>query len=151
MSQADPIRIVLVGTSAPGLLDLRSTPIAKAYPGVEVHANIISGILDDMVWHAPAWSIGVEIITLLAVALITLLVTPRLSPLRQVALSVALVVLLLILNTLAFVIEAARDVLIWGRIPDMPAVFAHISFSMLVAWAGFFWFQKTRRGFGDVL
>lgn len=57
----------------------------------------------------------------------------------------------LILNPLAFVIEAARDVLIWGRIPDLPAVFAHISFSMLVAWAGFFWFQKTRRGFGDVL
>lgn len=123
-------RIVLVGTSAPGLLDLRSTPVANAYPGVEVHANIISGILDDMVWHAPAWSIGVEIITLLAVALITLLVTPRLSPLRQVALSAGLVVLLLMLNTLAWnkglVLPLASSLLLLA-----------VLFTYIMAW-GFF-------------
>jgi len=43
--ETDPMalkdKVVLVGTSAPGLLDLRSTPVQNIYPGVEVHANII--------------------------------------------------------------------------------------------------------------
>ncbi len=40
-------KIVLVGTTALGLQDMRSTPVAKVFPGVEVHANLISGILDQ--------------------------------------------------------------------------------------------------------
>jgi adenylate cyclase len=95
-------RIVLVGTSAPGLLDLRSTPVANAYPGVEVHANIISGILDDRVWHAPAWGIGVEILLLLLTGLITLLVTPRLSPTWQMALTLCVAIGLIGFNTFAW-------------------------------------------------
>lgn len=95
-------RIVLVGTSAPGLLDLRSTPVANAYPGVEVHANIISGILDDKVWHAPAWDVGVEVLLLLLTGLVTLTVTPRLSPVRQVALTAALAIALVTFNTVAW-------------------------------------------------
>ena len=38
-------RIALVGTSAPGLLGLRSTPVGEVYPGVEIHANMIAGML----------------------------------------------------------------------------------------------------------
>lgn len=95
-------RIVLIGTSAPGLLDLRSTPVANAYPGVEVHANIISGILDGRVWHAPPWGVGVEVLMLLVTGLVTLLLTPRLSPLWQLVLSVGLAAVLFALNTLAW-------------------------------------------------
>ncbi len=39
-------KIVLVGTTAPGLADLRATPVSGLYPGVEVHANLIAGMLD---------------------------------------------------------------------------------------------------------
>ena len=42
-------RIVLVGTTAPGLNDLRATPIAEAFPGVEVHATLLAGALDKRV------------------------------------------------------------------------------------------------------
>ena len=38
-------KIVLLGTTAPGLLDLRVTPVGETYPGVETHANVISGAL----------------------------------------------------------------------------------------------------------
>ncbi|UCD37402.1 MAG: CHASE2 domain-containing protein [Fidelibacterota bacterium] len=38
-------RIILVGSSAPGLMDLRSTPVVEAFPGVEIHANVIMSIL----------------------------------------------------------------------------------------------------------
>lgn len=55
------------------------------------------------------------------------------------------------LNPLTFVIEQARDVLMWGKLPDWSGlVVAHI-LGMLVAWTGFYWFQKTRKGFADVL
>ncbi|MFH1449726.1 MAG: adenylate/guanylate cyclase domain-containing protein [bacterium] len=40
-------KIVLFGTSAPGLMDLRSSPFSPAYPGVEIHANIIKNIKDN--------------------------------------------------------------------------------------------------------
>ncbi len=39
-------RVVLLGTTAPGLLDLRVTPVGEAFPGVEVHANLLAGLLD---------------------------------------------------------------------------------------------------------
>ena len=55
------------------------------------------------------------------------------------------------LNPLTFVIEQSRDVLIWGNIPDWSGLIIAYIFSMLVAWAGFAWFQKTRKGFSDVL
>lgn len=41
--------LVLVGTTSTGMFDLRSTPLEAVYPGVEVHANILNGILDSFV------------------------------------------------------------------------------------------------------
>lgn len=58
---------------------------------------------------------------------------------------------LLLLNPLTPVIEQARDVLFWGRAPDMSLLAIYLIFSLLVAWLGFAWFQKTRKGFADVL
>jgi adenylate cyclase len=85
----DPARlrekIVLIGTSAPGLLDLRSTPVQNIYPGVEVHANIISGILDDRIKHKPAWTIGYEFVLLVVIATSMALLLPLVSPLLAAA------------------------------------------------------------------
>ena len=89
--KADPARlrgkIVLIGTSAPGLLDLRSTPVQNIYPGVEVHANIISGILDHRIKHKPAWTIGYEFVLLVVVAVSMALLLPLVSPLLAAAAS----------------------------------------------------------------
>ncbi|MGD2170726.1 MAG: adenylate/guanylate cyclase domain-containing protein [Gammaproteobacteria bacterium] len=74
-------KIVLIGTSAPGLLDLRSTPVQNIYPGVEVHANIISGILDDRIKHKPAWTVGYELVLLIVIAVSMALLLPLVSPL----------------------------------------------------------------------
>ena len=56
-------KIALVGTTAPGLLDLRATPVGSVYPGVEIHANLIAGMLDRNIkaasrrtCSAPRWS-----------------------------------------------------------------------------------------------
>ena len=58
---------------------------------------------------------------------------------------------LLHLNPLTFMIEQARDVLVWGRPPDWQGLGLYFLLSLIVAWLGLFWFQKTRRGFADVL
>ncbi|MEJ7136845.1 CHASE2 domain-containing protein [Amphibiibacter pelophylacis] len=62
-------RLVLVGSSAPALADLRATPIAPALPGVEVHAHVLSGLIDgDLPWR-PDWASGYEILSLIVVGL----------------------------------------------------------------------------------
>lgn len=58
---------------------------------------------------------------------------------------------LLLLNPLTPIIEQARDVLFWGKMPDMTILSAYLLGAMLVSWLGFAWFQKTRTGFADVL
>ena len=58
---------------------------------------------------------------------------------------------LVMINPLTFVIEQARDVLIWGHAPHWAELGVYAAVSVLVAWGGFAWFQKTRKGFADVL
>lgn len=58
---------------------------------------------------------------------------------------------LIILNPLALIMEQARSVLIWGQQPDWQALFIYTAIAFSVAWIGFAWFQKTRKGFADVL
>jgi lipopolysaccharide transport system permease protein len=54
-------------------------------------------------------------------------------------------------NPLTFIIIQSREVLVWGRPPDWYGLSLYMLFSLAVLWAGFWWFQKTRRGFADVL
>ena len=58
---------------------------------------------------------------------------------------------LLLLNPLTPVIEQARDVLFWGKVPDLTILSVYLVGAAVVAWLGFAWFQKTRKGFADVL
>jgi lipopolysaccharide transport system permease protein len=57
----------------------------------------------------------------------------------------------ILVNPLTFIIEQARDVLIWGKIPDFVGMAYYAAASLVVVWGGFYWFQKTRKGFADVL
>ena len=71
-------KIVIVGTTAAGLLDLRATPVQNVYAGVEVHANILSGLLDQTIKSRPSYILAVELIELLLICLVAILVFPRL-------------------------------------------------------------------------
>ena len=57
----------------------------------------------------------------------------------------------LMLNPLTFVIEQARAILIFGQLPDWTGLATYSLVSVLIAWAGYAWFQKTRKGFANVL
>ena len=54
-------------------------------------------------------------------------------------------------NPLTFIIEQAREVLIWGHLPDFVGLAVYTFVALGVAWFGYAWFQFTRRGFADVL
>ncbi len=55
------------------------------------------------------------------------------------------------LNPLTYIVEETRNVMIWGRPITWDAWFMWTGISTALAWLGFAWFQKTRRGFADVL
>ncbi len=71
--------IVFVGTSAPGLLDLRSSPVATVIPGVEIHAQIVEQILTGDLIERPLWADDLEFFTLLLVGGAMVLLMPRLG------------------------------------------------------------------------
>jgi lipopolysaccharide transport system permease protein len=54
-------------------------------------------------------------------------------------------------NPLTFIIEQAREVLIWGHVPDWTGLVSYTLVAMATSWAGYAWFQRTRKGFADVL
>lgn len=55
------------------------------------------------------------------------------------------------MNPLTLIMEQSREVLIWGRTPDWTALGLYLVGGTLVAAGGFWWFQRTRKGFADVL
>ena len=91
-------KIALVGTSAPGLLDLRSTPVDPVYPGVEVHANLIAGMLDGNIKQQPPYVLGAEFVLLLLSGLTMALLLPLLSPLISTLTTVAVLFAVLATN-----------------------------------------------------
>jgi adenylate cyclase len=112
-------KIVLIGTTAAGLLDLRATPVQGNYPGVEIHANIISGILDNSIKQRPDYSYIVEILMLLIIGLILALFLPVLNPLKATLLTIVVIVMVLAINFASWqyanlVLPAASSLLMIG-------------------------------------
>jgi adenylate cyclase len=71
-------RLVLVGTSATGLLDIKTTPVEPAMPGVEVHAQILENVLTKSLLASPGFAIGAEIVTAVVFGLAIIVAAPML-------------------------------------------------------------------------
>ena len=80
-------KIVLLGTTAPGLQDLRSTPVDAVYPGVEIHANVLAGLMDGRMPVRPDYAVGYELVVLLLSAVVLAWALPRLNPMKATLLS----------------------------------------------------------------
>lgn len=72
--------IVLIGASAPGLMDLRATPLDASIPGVEVHRQLLEQIVSGSFLTRPDYAPGVELFAALIVILILALAAPRFRP-----------------------------------------------------------------------
>ena len=91
-------KIVLVGTTAPGLLDQRVTPVGETYAGVEIHANLISGLLDNRLLVKPDYARGYDVVVLVLAGFLLAFALPLLSAWRAVLLSAVVIAGVVALN-----------------------------------------------------
>lgn len=109
-------KIVLIGTDAAGLLDLRTTPFANTYPGVEVHANIVSGIIEDRIMQVPQYALSFEVVSVITCTLLLLLIVsfrdPRWQTLAVLFLIIGLLVISQVLWQKGFVMPLASTLLL---------------------------------------
>jgi len=90
--------IAFLGTSALGLLDLRSTPVQQNYPGVEIHANMLAGFIDQNFKHHPAWTLGAEVTILFMIGIIMMMLLPLMSPLIATFFTIGSIVIVGVTN-----------------------------------------------------
>jgi adenylate cyclase len=135
-------KIVVVGTTAPGLLDLRSSPVGSTYPGVEMHANMIAGMLDNRIMVKPAYILGAEVTMLCVFGLLLILWLPRLSPMNSTLLASAL---------LAVVGAVSYGTWYAGVVMPVASTLWLIFgiFALNMAW-GYFVESKSKRQFTDL-
>ncbi|MCE3605567.1 adenylate/guanylate cyclase domain-containing protein [Massilia sp. P8910] len=113
--------LVLVGSTAPGINDLRVTPVNPEYPGVEVHANLLKSILDNDFKARPAEAYLFECLQVLVLGLVLALVPALLTPVRAVLLTMAALAAAIGINFYLYyesdmVLNAAVPVLLIGAL-----------------------------------
>ncbi len=129
--------IVLVGTTAPGLQDLRATPVNAQYPGVEIHANMIKSMLDGRFKVRPYWAQPIETILVAALGVALTLLLAVLSPAWSVLLAAG-----------AFIACGAFNFALYSRYDVILNVFICLLlvatlFVLNLAWG---WFFEVRKG-----
>ena len=86
--------------------------------------------------------------TISIVTTVLMFLSPVFYPISAVPKSFQIYILA---NPLTFIIEQAREIVIWGRQPDWSGLLVYTFAAVAIAWGGYVWFQKTRKGFADVL
>jgi adenylate cyclase len=86
-------KIVLVGVTAMGTHDLRSTPFSPLYPGVEIHATVIDNVLTGSFLTKPKWSMIFDLIAIILLGVVLGIALPRLSAIKGAFLATWLFIL----------------------------------------------------------
>lgn len=128
--------IILIGTSALGLGDLNSTAIESVFPGVEIHANVIAGIINGTIPYEPGWVVGVNMILTAASGIIPSLLGPFLGPFGVLLLGIVIVISLVVFNLLLW--------LHWGLLTTLVYPYA-LSVSLVIFYLGWGFVSETRR------
>jgi adenylate cyclase len=136
-------KIAIIGTTAPGLQDLRSTPVGSVYPGVEIHANMIAGIISQNLKQRPAYILGAEVLLLLFGGVALSFLIPMLSALWATA-AAALGVMLI----------AGFNFIVWSRADMLLPLAASIQMSAFIYTMnmayGYFVESRSKRQFTEL-
>jgi len=127
--------IALVGTTAKGLQDLRPTPLAADFPGVEIHASLLSGMLNQNLKSVPANANAIEALIMLLTGLVVLFVIPYRDP---------------VFNALGVVAVmgavAAANLLLWIKLNEVvPVAATLLMLAVLFAWNMLAGFMREER------
>ncbi|MFM7275459.1 MAG: CHASE2 domain-containing protein [Gammaproteobacteria bacterium] len=101
--------VVLIGTTAEGLKDLRATPVGPVYPGVEVHATTISALFGEGFPVRPSWALGADVALLAVSGVAAILLFARLGLLASI---VAALLLLGAVASLNFWLWSAKHLVL---------------------------------------
>jgi adenylate cyclase len=74
-------KLILIGTSAVGLLDIKTTPVDPAMPGVEIHAQLLEAVLTGSILSYPGYAIGAELIAAFLVGIAIVILAPMIGAL----------------------------------------------------------------------
>ncbi len=138
--------IVLVGATAAGLLDLRSTPVNKVFNGVEVHANLVSGMLDGRIPQKAPYYSGIETVLHALIAILLTWTFSRLSPGASAGVGVAVVIAVI---GMAFGMWSGADFIMPMGVPvafTLSLFMAHLMYGYLIESRGK---RKLSRQFGQ--
>jgi adenylate cyclase len=95
-------RIILIGTSAPGLLDLRATPVDAAVPGIDIHAQLLEHLLSGKFLERPDYALALEEFVIVVLGIMLALALPRVSAKLSAAIGFLTIALVLIGGWVAF-------------------------------------------------
>jgi adenylate cyclase len=79
-------KLVLIGTSATGMNDIKTTPVAAVMPGVEIHAQVLESALMGAVLSQPAYAAGIEFMGAFLLGLLVIIFAPNFGPAKLVTL-----------------------------------------------------------------
>jgi adenylate cyclase len=88
-------RLVLIGTSAVGLYDIKTTPVDPAVPGVEVHAQVLESALTNALLVQPDYAVGVELLEAFVLGLLAIAFVPMFGAFAQVVVGAGFATLLI--------------------------------------------------------
>lgn len=128
-------RIVLIGTSAAGLLDLHATPLSASTPGVLIHAAVIDQIVSGQFLSRADWVQGLEILLLVVAGALLVFVVLNLGPLAGLLVALVLVGALVATSYAAFALRG------WLIDATYPAAAALLVYTAMV----YFQFSLTER------
>jgi adenylate cyclase len=131
-------KLVLIGTSAAGLLDVKTTPVAAAMPGVEVHAQILESALANSLLTYPSYAIGAELVVAVVVGLAIIIVAPMLRASIVIALGAVVVAALIGVSWYLF---SQYDLLIDFTYPLLASGFVYLT----LIFVNYFQEQKQRQ------
>ena len=131
-------KIVLLGATAPGLRDLRATPVSSQFPGVEVHATALAAMLDGDFLHVPDYREAYDTTAVLLTTLVLILVLSKMGAVGSLFWSVGVAGAWMLLTQLMF----------WRLglvLPVVPVLLTVLATYLLHASYGFFLEKRTKR------
>src|SRR6266436_5399116 len=131
-------KLVLIGTSAAGLLDIKTTPVEAAMPGVEVHAQILESVLANSLLTYPNYAIGAELLVAALVGLAIIILAPMLRASTVVGLGAVVIAALIGVSWYLF---SQYNLLIDFTYPLMSSLFVYLTLIFI----NYFKEQKQRQ------
>jgi adenylate cyclase len=131
-------KLVLIGTSAAGLLDVKTTPVAAAMPGVEVHAQILESALANSLLTYPSYAIGAELLVAVLAGLAIIIAAPMFRASIVIALGAVVVAALI---GVSWYLYSQYNLLIDFTYPLMASGFVYLT----LIFVNYFQEQKQRQ------